>query len=182
MLNKTSHLLTGILVFSSLTVAGVGSAMADTIDLNNAQTSDFTISQLRGHQTYKGLPQMKMSDYIIGTVVGQAGGIVTILLPDGTSFNTTMTDSLNPGVYNYYGGMDVRVQEVDGAYVLVGLARPTWITKLEGYKEVEEVDNKTSSVLDEVGDTPLVGLPPMQEETKPMVMEEVQPEAVRGMW
>ncbi len=182
MINKTSHLLTGILVFSSLTVAGVNSAMADTVDLNNPQSSDFTISQLRGHKTFMGQPQLKMSDYIIGRVVGQAGGIVTILLPDGTVFNTAMTDSLNPGVYNYYGGMDVRVQEIDDSYVLVGLAHPTWITRIEGYKEVEDSSSKTSSLLDEVGQTPLVGLPPMQEETKPMMMEEVQPEAVRGMW
>ncbi|MCU0532374.1 MAG: hypothetical protein MUD14_00480 [Hydrococcus sp. Prado102] len=88
------------------------------------------LSQLRGHDTYQGEPQLEFSDYQLGTVVGQFGNILSVKLEDGTIFNSRI-----PKPYFYRRtnntGANVLVIEEDGNYKIVDFAHPRWIRKLE---------------------------------------------------
>ncbi|WP_139253795.1 hypothetical protein [Hydrococcus rivularis] len=88
------------------------------------------LSQLRGHDTYKGESQLEFSDYLFGTVVGQTGDILSVKLEDGRLFSGT-----HPNRYLYRRvnkvGADVLVEEEDGEYRIVDFAHPNWIGELE---------------------------------------------------
>jgi hypothetical protein len=120
---KTAKKITGMLLFLSVSAVSVAPAIAETTSEAN-QT--FTISQLEGHDTYNKEPQMDMSKYILGTVVGQAGDLVSVKLSDGKVFQAPFYDPSNP----YVVGSNVLVMEENGVYSVVGLAHPAWITPL----------------------------------------------------
>ncbi len=77
----------------SLAVVSLGLCFS-TIGINPAHSSELTennstkilVSQLRGHNTYDGKPQIEWENYSLGRVVGKSGRKMSILTEDGVSF------------------------------------------------------------------------------------------------
>lgn len=184
MLIKTSHILTGALLSLSLSAGLVAPAMAEP---NN---SELLISQLRGHETYRGGQQLNMSDFKLGTVAGKAGGIATVRLEDGTFFNGAIVDDLMVG--SFYSGKDVLVIENNGRYAIVGMAHPMWITKLiksYGLKmsaEQGSLSSRTAAIWRELEESSSsqAAIQPLPERTAPAParVPEMTEGPVRGMW
>ncbi|NES84476.1 MAG: hypothetical protein F6K10_25425 [Moorea sp. SIO2B7] len=136
---KSLKILIGTLLFTSLCAVLANPVKAHT---NNKQiqnqasehTTDgnnYLISQHQGHNKYKGELQLKFRDYEIGRVVGNAGGILSVVLEEGTSFNSSGDG---------YPGGDVLVIEDDGMYTIVGTAEPPWLMELEEDYGVRRID------------------------------------------
>lgn len=119
-----------------LSLVSFSSVRAQTKETTSASStensSELMISQLRGHNTYMGEPQLEWGDYSLGRVVGKSGGIIFILVEDGTSF--TASGSVSPG-------SDVLVvKNADGRYSFVQGAQAEWISILKskyGYKRLD---------------------------------------------
>lgn len=99
------------------------------IDINS---QDDLMSQLRGHDVYDAKPQIEWNGYMLGRVVGKAGKILFVKLPDGTYFND---------VGEGYPGVDVLVEQVNGRYKIAGIAHSGWISILEskyGWRKIAD--------------------------------------------
>jgi hypothetical protein len=105
------------------------------------------LSQLQGHDTYDGKPQIEWDGYMLGRVVGKAGNILFVKLSDGTYFND---------VGEGYPGNDVLVEEVDGRYHIVGKAHAPWISTLKskyGWRRVTvstNLNERTAAIWEEL--------------------------------
>jgi hypothetical protein len=186
--NKIS-LVAGCAGLVALTILGAVPVQAEP------QNNEILISQLRGHNTYKGEPQMNPGDYILGRVRGTVGGILSIELmrvvtvdgkeimsgefADGTTARITGDAT---------GGDDVLLQLVDGKLVYVGKAHPYWISRLKLKSETATSSN-SSQLLRELNEKePAWGLPALPPETR--TFTEVAPEPasepsvspIRGLW
>ena len=102
-------------------VHSVESSSENQLELS--QPDSILISQLFGHELYKGEPQIEWGNLMLGRVVGEAGSIMFVVLPDGTYFN-----DVGAG----YPGYDVLVaQDENGRYYIVDAAHSEWISVLE---------------------------------------------------
>jgi len=130
-LKMFSSLGLGVLL-SLVSLSSVKAETKDTSISPSENSSDLIISQLRGHNIYMGEPQLEWGDYLLGRVVGKSGGIMFILLEDGTSF--TASGGICPG-------SDVLVlKNADGRYSFVQGAESQWISVLKskyGYKMLD---------------------------------------------
>jgi hypothetical protein len=147
-----------------------------------SESSKILISQDLGHDEYDGLPQMEWGNYQLGRVVGIAGDIKFILLPDGNHFNA--------GGVGYPGG-NVLVEEIDDRYYIVDESHAAWITVLEadyGWRRVTRIQppllERTASIwaqLEASGRTP-VSPPPETSAPSFTPVEEPMDEPVRGLY
>lgn len=142
MFNKIS-LVAGFAGLVALTTLGAVPAQAEP------QNNEILISQLRGHNTYRGEPQLNPGDYILGRVRGTVGGILSIQLirpvtVDGKEiFSGDFTDGTTARVVgDAMGGDDVLLQVVDGKLVYVGKAHPYWVSRLKLKSETATSSNR----------------------------------------
>lgn len=141
------------------------------------------LSQLLGHDVYKGDPQIEWNGYMLGRVVAKVGNILFVKLPDGSHFQDT--GSARPG-------NDVLVEEVDGKYYVVQTAHSAWISHLEadyGWRRITAVENlneRTAAIwseLESASSAPVVTSPPTT--STPSYTPVEQPtmnEPVRGLY
>jgi len=193
-------------IFSSVSTLGLGLLLSlvslsptkaeiqqNTSNKSKNNSSQLIITQLLGHQTYMGEPQIEWGDYLLGRVVGKSGGIMFIGLEDGTSF--TAVGSVPPG-------SDVLVlKNADGSYSFVQGAKSEWISILEskyGYKRLDgsyvALNERTAALwkaLETSSSSSIADLPPrqstmvetqtMMEETEVMEYQETS-QPIRGLW
>lgn len=188
MFNKIS-LVAGFAGLVALTTVGAVPAQA------RPQNNEILISQLRGHNTYRGEPQLNPGDYILGRVRGTVGGIMSIQLirpvtVDGKEiFSGDFADGTTARIVgDATGGDDVILQVVDGKLVYVGKARPYWVSRLKLKSEITTSTNR-SQLLREVNQKePAWGLPALPPETRTFTEVAPQPAAepsvspIRGLW
>ena len=131
MFNKIS-LVAGFAGLVALTTLGAVPAQAEP------QNNEILISQLRGHNTYRGEPQLNPGDYILGRVRGTVGGILSIQLirpvtVDGKEiFSGDFADGTTARIVgDATGGDDVLLQVVEGNLIYVGKARSTCVSRLK---------------------------------------------------
>lgn len=176
----------------SLAVVGLGLCFS-TIGMNPAHSSeliehnseDILLSQLRGHDTYDGKPQMQWQDYSLGKVVGKSGGIMSILVEDGTSFQAD--GYVRPG-------SDVLVgKDENGEYYLVSAAESEWISILRsdyGWKRTvaqAALNERTAAIWSEIeasSNRPTTEIPRREVVESQYQMNEtvIESEPVRGLW
>jgi GTPase SAR1 family protein len=111
----------------------VSEAKSESLEQINVDSSQILISQDLGHDEYDGSPQMEWNNYQLGKVVGIAGNIKFILLPDGTYFSAAGAG---------YPGGNVLVEEIDEEYRIVDVSHAAWITHLEadyGWRRVTRI-------------------------------------------
>jgi hypothetical protein len=166
----------------------IGVNYADSSELIDNDLTEILLSQLRGHDIYDNEPQMKWDNYSLGRVVGKSGGIMSILVEDGTSFQAD--GYVRPG-------SDVLVaQDENGEYYLVSASHSEWISYLEEDYGVKRNKNYPVPLLErtapiwaeiEAGSSRSVLEIPEREPvesqyemTEPTMMEESEP--VRGLW
>ncbi|MFM7276920.1 MAG: hypothetical protein ACKO1I_04485, partial [Microcystis aeruginosa] len=149
MFNKIS-LVAGFAGLVALTTVGAVPAQAEP------QNNEILISQLRGHNTYRGEPQLNPGDYVLGRVRGTVGGILSVQLirpvtVDGKEiFSGDFTDGTTARIVgDAKGGDDVILQVVDGKLVYVGKAHPYWVSRLKLTSEIA-VSATRSQLLREV--------------------------------
>jgi hypothetical protein len=186
--NKIS-LVAGCAGLVALTTLGAVPVQAEP------QNNEILISQLRGHNTYKGEPQMNPGDYVLGRVRGTVGGILSIELMrkvtvDGKEmFYGDFADGTTARVTgSAMGGDDVILQMVDGKLVYVGLAHPYWISRLKLKSETATSSNRAELLRELNEKEPAWGLPALPPETR--TFTEVAPEPasepsvspIRGLW
>lgn len=187
--------------FSSLTAVGLGLFLSitpikttqafelKTQDSESRSGFQSLISQLRGHQTYKGEPQIEWGDNMLGRVVGKSGDIMFINVEDGGTFHAN--GSFSPG-------SDVLVgKDADGRYYLVDSARSPWISILQskyGYKKLDgtsvALNERTAAIWAELNSSPTTTtaeIPPRAQAAPPTTytpQPEVEQynEPVRGLW
>lgn len=189
-------------IFSSLglgvllSLVFLSSVKAQTIDTTTSTSdkeSELIISQLRGHNIYRGEPQLEWGDFLLGRVVGKSGDIMFIVLEDGTSF--TASGDVCPG-------SDVLViKNADGRYSFVQAAESRWISVLQskyGYKRLDAssaaLNQRTAALWKEMeaSSRRTVEIPPrpttsvQTETTVQQEMREYQyqetPKPIRGLW
>jgi hypothetical protein len=154
------------------------------------------ISQLRGHDVYSGDEQMEYPKYVIGTVVGMAGDVISVKFPEAVKVNDEDITHINVGGVSVdmggtgpiVGGKDVifMITKDDNGHEslsYVGSAHPAWILKLieNGYKISADQHQMNLATID-WGQSQAVALPPMQAESVPAPQPEVSTEPIRGMW
>ncbi|MCA2660026.1 MAG: hypothetical protein IM496_16495 [Microcystis sp. M049S2] len=188
MFNKIS-LVAGFAGLVALTTLGAVPAQA------GPQNNEILISQLRGHNTYRGEPQLNPGDYILGRVRGTVGGIMSIQLirlvtVDGKEiFNGDFADGTTARIVgDATGGDDILLQVVDGKLVYVGKARPYWVSRLKLKSEIA-VSSTRSQLLREINEKqPAWGLPALPPETRTFTEVAPQPapepsvSPIRGLW
>ncbi|MBL1209316.1 hypothetical protein [Geminocystis sp. GBBB08] len=185
---------------SSLTALGLGLFLSTT-SLKAAQAFDFKtennesrsgsqslFSQLRGHNTYKGEPQIEWGDNTLGRIIAKSGDILFIRTEDGSVFHA------NGG---YCPGTDVLVgKNADGGYYLVDRAHSQWISSLEskyGYKRLEgnsqALNERTAAIWAQLKSTPSTAtIAPRPVTTTPSTTYTPQPQMqqynqpIRGLW
>jgi len=191
--NKIS-LVAGFAGLVALTTLGAVPAQA------GPQNNEILISQLRGHNTYRGEPQLNPGDYILGRVRGTVGGILSIQLirpvtVDGKEiFSGDFADGTTARIVgdaivgDAMGGDDVILQVVDGKLVYVGKARPYWVSRLKLKSEISTSATR-SQLLREVNQKePAWGLPALPPETRTFTEVAPQPapepsvSPIRGLW
>jgi hypothetical protein len=185
---------------SSLTVIGLGLFLSTT-SIKTAQASELKtqnnestsgasslISQLRGHDTYMGEPQIEWGDNVLGRVIAKSGEIMFIRVEDGGVFFANGS---------YTPGSDVLVgKNADGGYYLVDGAHSEWISILEskyGYKRAEgttmALNERTAAIWASLN-TPSTTTReiPARAETAPVTTYTPQPQVeqynqpIRGLW
>lgn len=188
MFNKIS-LVAGFAGLVALTTIGTVPVQAEP------QNNEILISQLRGHDTFKGDPQMNPGDYILGRVRGTVGGIMSIELMrvvtvDGKEImNGEFADGTTQRITgDATGGDDVLLQVVDGKLVYVGKAHPYWISRLK-LKSETAVSSNRSQLLRELNEKERAwGLPALPPETRTFTEVAPQPtpepsvSPIRGLW
>jgi hypothetical protein len=176
----------GLLAASALCTAPV---RAESLD------SPLLISQLRGHNTYMGEPQMDPARYVLGRVRGTVGGILfvefmKVYTVDGKELmSTEAVDGYTRRIVgDAKGGDDVIFEVVDDKLVFVGLAHPYWISRLK-LKSETAVDTNTSQLLQELNQSPRAwGLPTLAPESRTYTEATPVPEPapaaapIRGLW
>jgi hypothetical protein len=186
--NKIS-LVAGFAGLVALTTLGAVPAQAEP------QNNEILISQLRGHNTYRGEPQLNPGDYILGRVRGTVGGILSIQLirpvtVDGKEiFSGDFADGTTARIVgDATGGDDVLLQVVDGKLIYVGKARPYWVSRLKLKSEITTTSNR-SQLLRELNEKqPAWGLPALPPETRTFTEVAPQPASepsvspIRGLW
>ncbi|BAQ63022.1 hypothetical protein GM3708_3428 [Geminocystis sp. NIES-3708] len=184
---------------SSLTIIGLGLCLgassikpAQAFQLE-AQSKESTfnsqsllLSQLRGHDTYMGDPQIEWGDNVLGRVIARSGDIVFIRVEDGGVFHASGT---------FTPGSDVLVgKNADGGYYLVDSSHSEWISILQskyGYKRLGEtsasLNERTAAIWAELNSSrsTTTAIPPrVQTEStytpQPQVEQYNQP--IRGLW
>ncbi|WP_373478772.1 hypothetical protein [Geminocystis sp.] len=152
-----------------------------------SSSSELLLSQLRGHNTYMGQPQIEWGDSMLGRVIGRSGGIMFIRAEDGVVFHA------NGG---FCPGSDVLVGKADnGQYYLVGQAESQWISRLQskyGYKRLDAsagaLNERTAAIWASMNSSTttreIPARPVMQSAPtytpQPEVQEYNQP--IRGLW
>ena len=140
MIAKKLRVLTGTTLLLSLSLACANAVRANpTTEDSQSQVSGLEtngailLSQLRGHDVYDKNPQMQWSDYKIGTVKGQAGNVISVLLDDGTKFTTRIPSfySVGNSIKVVQPGDQVLVVEENGIYRVAGPVHPSWLLILE---------------------------------------------------
>lgn len=118
-----------------LTTTSIKPAQAfqfNTQDKESTSDSQSLISQLRGHETYMGQPQIEWGDNMLGRVIAKSGDIMFIKTEEGAVFQAYGT---------FCPGSDVLVgKNADGGYYLVDRAHSQWISVLQskyGYKRLD---------------------------------------------
>jgi hypothetical protein len=158
---------------------------------NNESTSSGAsslISQLRGHDTYMGEPQIEWGDNVLGRVIAKSGEIMFITVEGGGTFHANGT---------FCPGSDVLVgKNADGGYYLVDRAHSQWISVLEskyGYKRADgtsmALNERTAAIWAELNTarTTTTEIPP-RAETAPATTYTPQPQVeqynqpIRGLW
>nr|WP_199309451.1 hypothetical protein [Microcystis viridis] len=186
--NKIS-LVAGFAGLVALTTVGAVPVQA------GPQNNEILISQLRGHNTYRGEPQLNPGDYVLGRVRGTVGGIMSIQLirpvtVDGKEiFSGDFADGTTARIVgDATGGDDVILQVVDGKLVYVGKARPYWVSRLKLKSEIA-VSSTRSQLLREINEKqPAWGLPALPPETRTFTEVAPQPapepsvSPIRGLW
>jgi hypothetical protein len=186
--NKIS-LVAGFAGLVALTTLGAVPAQAEP------ENNEILISQLRGHNTYRGEPQLNPGDYVLGRVRGTVGGIMSIQLirpvtVDGKEiFSGDFADGTTARIVgDATGGDDVLLQVVDGKLIYVGKARPYWVSRLKLKSEITTSSNR-SQLLRELNEKqPAWGLPALPPETRtftevaPQTAPEPSVSPIRGLW
>jgi hypothetical protein len=188
---KNINLLTGLgltLLLSSLVASPVKASVtletkSESLEQINTHEQNHLISQLFGHDLYEGKPQIEWNGYLLGKVVCRAGSIVSIILPDGTHFNTALSE-VRPN------GFNVLVEEADGRYEIVRVAHPRWISILEsdyGWRRVERLAPLTERTAPiwaalEASSSSTTVAPPPTRTTPSFTPVEQETEPVRGLW
>lgn len=132
MLVENLKAITGVLSLLSLAAFLSLPMLADAADLRFSarDKTPYLLSQSEKPNPEKGKTQLNLSNYLLGTVVGQTGDIFSVKLEDGTLFSGT-----HPKRYLYLRankiGANVLVEKDDGNYRIVDFARPYWINKLQ---------------------------------------------------
>jgi hypothetical protein len=186
--NKIS-LVAGFAGLVALTTVGAVPAQA------GPENNEILISQLRGHNTYRGEPQLNPGDYVLGRVRGTVGGIMSIQLirpvtVDGKEiFSGDFAEGTTARIVgDATGGDDVLLQVVDGKLIYVGKARPYWVSRLKLKSEITTTSNR-SQLLRELNEKqPAWGLPALPPETRTFTEVAPQPATepsvspIRGLW
>jgi hypothetical protein len=178
------------------TVLGTTSVLAVTVlcagSVKAEPQGELLISQLRGHNTYMGEPQLNPTDYVVGRVRGAVGGILSIEFMDPVTVDgkQLMSSEYRSGYTRITAdampGDDVIFQVVDGKLVYVGKAGPYWITRLK-LKSETAVNTNTSQLLEELNQSPRAwGLPALPAESRTYTEAAPMPEPaaapIRGLW
>jgi hypothetical protein len=179
------------------TVLGTTSLLAVTVlcagSVKAEPQGELLISQLRGHNTYMGEPQMDPARYVLGRVRGTVGGILfvefmKVYTVDGKELmSTEAVDGYSQRISgDAKGGDDVIFEIVDDKLVYAGLAHPHWISRLK-LKSETATDGRTSTLLQELNQSPRAwGLPalPAESRTYTEVTPVAEPAAapIRGLW
>ena len=182
-----------------LSLISFSSVKAETKETSPASSSEnfpeLMISQLGGHNTYMGEPQLEWGNFLLGRVVGKSGDIMFILLEDGTSF--TASGGICPG-------SDVLViKNANGTYSFAQVAESKWISILKskyGYKRLDgsyvSLNQRTAALWKEMeaSSSRAVEVQPRQSTTvqtqqTQMVIEETEvieyqetSQPIRGLW
>jgi hypothetical protein len=185
---------------SSLTVMSLG-LLLSTTSLKPAQAfqlniqgnesrsdSQSLISQLRGHDTYMGQPQIEWGDNMLGRVIAKSGDILFIRTEEGAVFQANGT---------FCPGSDVLVgKNANGGYYLVDRAHSQWISVLQskyGYKRLDgtsvALNERTAAIWAEMKTQSTTNreIPP-RVQTTPAPTFTPQPqgsqynEPIRGLW
>lgn len=176
-MNNTARKLTGALL--ALSLAGFFATPAQ------AEPQGELLSQLPGHDVFRGDPQMNAADFYIGRVRGIAGSIlfIELLEPvtiDGREVTHLHTAATGWGKFQNIGaprpGDDVALKWEDGQWMIIDRYNPYWVTRLS-LREVSEVQRSAINW----GETRQVGLPNLQP-SQPVVQEVAPPPPVRGLW
>ncbi|MGB5634373.1 MAG: hypothetical protein WBM44_08490 [Waterburya sp.] len=123
---NNSKVLGGTLLFLLLQVISVNSVKANPT--HEIPDEPIYLSQARGHEAYKGEPQMSWDDYEIGKIVAKYEGTVSVLTEDGTVIRVRPASSVGST------GDNVLIVEEDGKKVVVGSTHPAWLgTLIEEY-------------------------------------------------
>ena len=121
-----------IKIFSSVAAISLGLSLGSSIispahasELADHSSDEILISQLRGHNTYDGRPQIRWDDddYSVGTVVGASGGLLSIVVEDGTLLQAEGDVRLGSNV--------LVAPDENGNYYLVMASESEWILPLE---------------------------------------------------
>ena len=121
-----------IKIFSSLIAISLGLSLGSSTispshasELTDHTSDEILISQLRGHNTYDGRPQIRWDDddYSVGTVVGGSGGLLSIVVEDGTLLQAEGDIRLGSNV--------LVAPDENGDYFLVKASESEWILPLE---------------------------------------------------
>jgi hypothetical protein len=186
--NQTFHKFIRALLLGSLAVTGIATAV-------NAEpvSSEFTIAQLRGHNTYIGEAQLNPSQYVYGRVRGAAGNIISVELEDGTTMQ--VKNGINHmESYGVRPGDDVILSREDDDYTFIGTAEPAWILTLQddygldiaaeqsGTRDRTAYDYEQPSQMQET--QPEVTPAPVEQQPEPQTTPESpsNSEPVRGQW
>lgn len=177
-----------------LSLISLSTVKAETKEATTASENspELMISQLRGHNTYMGESQIEWGNYSLGRVVGKSGGIIFILLEDGTSF--TAAGDVRPG-------SNVLVVKNDyGRYSLVQASEAEWISILKskyGYKRLDgsytALNQRTAALWKEIEasssrtiEVPARQTTTVQTETNIQQREVIQyqetSQPIRGLW
>ncbi len=179
-----------------LSLVSFSSVKAQTQDTPSASTSEnsseLIISQLRGHNTHMGEPQIEWEEYLLGRVVGKSGGIIFILLEDGTSFTASGSVAPSSNV--------LVVKNANGRYSFVQASEAEWISILKskyGYKRLDgsyaALNQRTAALWKELemSSSRTVSVPPRQSATvqtqtniqqREVVEYQETPKPIRGLW
>jgi hypothetical protein len=189
-LNKSAKTLTGVLV--ALAAYGVSAIPAEAKPMQSKQ--EVLVSQLRGHEVYKGQDQWDWRNYAVGRVRGKVGNILMIeflkygafpgYIDAGDGYKIThyhMEGAAEPGDDvilrpEFVNGKLMGMTYIDSKYLqtYVSQAHPYWVSRLK-LKEVATVEK---SAITFESSAP-VSLPPVQATPAPVY----QPApAIRGMW
>ena len=176
-----------IIVGLGLCLAGINANPAHSSETGEQKEDSVLISQLRGHNSYAGEPQMSWENYVLGRVVGKSGSWMSIKTEDGAVFQAE--GSVSPG-------SNVLVDKDEtGAYYLVSASEAEWIEILEadyGWKRnavtQASLNERTAAIWAEIeaGSSRQTTVIPAQQASESQFIEretqvfESQP--VRGLW